>query len=282
MNRRHFFSTFAAAGALASAQEFKPLIKRKSRIKQAVCRGCFGRNVDLESACRIAADLGAQGFDLIGPKDWPTLKKYGLTPTMAPGGSSIKYGIIHKDRHADIEKALRENLALAKQHGAPNIILLSGERMGMKDEVGIENSVEFLNKVKAEAEDKGITLCIELLNSKVNHPDYMCDHTSWGVEVCKRVNSARVKLLYDIYHMQIMEGDVIRTIKANNQYFGHYHTAGNPGRNELDTNQELYYPAIARTIAETGFQGWVAHEYSPKPGTDPVRALDEALRQFEV
>jgi hydroxypyruvate isomerase len=186
------------------------------------------------------------------------------------------------ENHAKIEPLLRQAVDAAAAAGAPNVILLSGERKGLPDDKGIENSVTFFNKVKAHAEDKGITLCLELLNSKVNHPDYQCDRTAWGVEVCKRVNSPRVKLLYDIYHMQIMEGDVIRTIKENAQWIAHYHTAGNPGRHEIDNNspQELNYTAIARAIADTGFTGWVAHEYSPT--RDPLKSLEEALRIFEV
>jgi hydroxypyruvate isomerase len=160
------------------------------------------------------------------------------------------------------------------------VIILSGERKGLPDEQGIENSVRFLNQVKGLAEEKGVTICMELLNSKVNHPDYQCDRTAWGVEVCKRVNSPRVKLLYDIYHMQIMEGDVIRTIRENIQYIAHFHTAGVPGRHELDDRQELNYKAIAQAIADTGFAGYFAHEYSPT--RDPLSSLEEALRTCDV
>jgi hydroxypyruvate isomerase len=175
---------------------------------------------------------------------------------------------------------MRAAMEAAAQAGSPNVIVLSGERRGLSDERGLENAVAFFNQVKAVAEDKGITLCMELLNSKVNHPDYQCDSTKWGVEVCKRVNSPRVKLLYDIYHMQIMEGDIIRTIRENIQWIGHFHTAGNPGRHEIDASQELNYRAIAQAIVDSGFTGYLAHEYSPLK--DPMTSLDEAIRICDV
>ena len=162
----------------------------------------------------------------------------------------------------------------------PNVITLSGGRKNLTDEEGLDNSVILLNKVKAVAEDKQVTICLELLNSKVNHPGYMCDHTKWGAEVCKRVNSPRVKLLYDIYHMQIMEGDVIRTIRDNIQYIGHFHTAGNPGRHEPDETQELNYRAIAQAIVDLNFTGYLAHEYSPV--RDALKSLDQAISICDV
>jgi hydroxypyruvate isomerase len=234
----------------------------------------------VEDLAKEAARLGMSGIDLIGPEDWPTVQKYGLTPTMAPGGASIKDGLNRLENHEGILERLRDNLARAKAAKVPNLILFSGNRAGMPDELGIENSAAFLNKVKAEAEDLGITLCIELLNSKVNHPDYMADRTWWGVEVCKRVNSPRVKLLYDVYHMQIMEGDVIATIRDNIKYFAHFHTGGVPGRNEIDTTQELNYPAIAKAILSTGFDGYFAHEFIPK--REPLKSLGEAVALCDV
>ena len=175
---------------------------------------------------------------------------------------------------------MREAIDAAAEAGAPNVIALSGNRKGRSDEEGLENTVTYFNRIKKYAEDKGVTICLELLNSKVNHPDYQCDHTAWGVEVCKRVGSARVKLLYDIYHMQIMEGDIIRTIKDNFQYIAHFHTAGNPGRHEMDDTQEMNYRGIAKSIADLGFQGYVAHEYSPLG--DPLVSLEATLKMFEV
>ena len=252
--RRQFVKTMAGISALAmigvSPAHAEP---RKGRLKQAVCGGVFsGLKLDMEGMCREAAKLGVVGIDLVGPSAFPTLKKYGLIPTMVPGGSGIKKGINDRANHADIEPKLRAAIGDAAAAGAPNVIVLAGDRAGLTDEQGLENSRILLDKVKAEAEDKGVTLCMELLNSKVNHPGYMCDSTKWGVTLCKQVNSPRVKLLYDIYHMQIMEGDIIRTIKENFAYIGHFHTAGNPGRHEFDETQELSYPAICKAIADLG------------------------------
>lgn len=254
---------------------------RKGRLKQAVCGGVFrGTKLDLDGMCREAAKAGALGMDLVGPDAFPTLKKHGLVPTMVPGGSGIKKGINDPRNHADIEPKTRAAIKAAAEAGAPNVIMLSGDREGLSDEQGLENCASFLNRVKSQAEDAGVTLCMELLNSKVNHPGYMCDKTSWGVQLCKAVNSPRVKLLYDIYHMQIMEGDVIRTIRDNIRYIGHFHTAGNPGRHEFDETQELYYPAICRAIADLDFQGFLAHEYTPTK--DPLITLDKMMRLCEV
>jgi hydroxypyruvate isomerase len=281
MTRRSFFPmaaapAFAASAVSAGAQA----VARKGRLKQCVTRGCFGRGMSLPQMCQEAARLGVKGFDLIGPQEWPVLKEHGLLPTMAPSASSIRDGINRKENHARFDQGVRESIDQAAAAGAPNVILLSGERKGLPDDQGIENCVLFFNNIKKYAEDKGVTLCLELLNSKVNHPDYQCDHTRWGVEVCKRVNSPRVKLLYDIYHMQIMEGDVIRTIRENIQWIGHFHTAGVPGRHEIDDRQELNYRAIAQAIVDTGYTGYLAHEYSPT--RDAIPSLDEALRICDV
>ena len=238
--------------------------------------------MSLDDMCREAAHAGIYGFDLIGPEDWGTLKKYGLVPTMLPGpyAGTIPDGINRKENHKRLEASTREALGAAAAGGCPNVITLSGSRRGMPDEEGADNCVEFLSKVKAEAEDKGVTLCLELLNSKVNHPDYMCDHTAWGVGVMKRVGSPRVKLLYDIYHMQIMEGDIVRTIRENIAYIGHFHTGGNPGRHEIDETQELNYHFVAQAIADLGFAGVVAHEYTPV--RDPIASLAQAVKIFTV
>ena len=275
MTRRSFFPA-AAAGAVAVGQQ----PRWKGRLKQAATRGCFGKGKNIEQICKEAADLGLKGIDLVGPADWPVLKKYGLVPTMAPGGSSIRDGINRTENHAGIETRCREAIDLAAASAVPNVILLSGERKGLPDEQGIENSATFFNKVKRQAEDKGVTLCLELLNSKVNHPDYHCDRTWWGVEICKRVNSPRVKLLYDIYHMQVMEGDIIATIRNNFQWIGHFHTAGIPGRHEIDETQELNYRPIAEAIVALGFTGYFAHEYSPLK--DPLQSLEQAIRTCDA
>lgn len=269
------FSILSAAAPPASAA------LRKGRLKQSVCMGVFGRSdLDFESKCREAARLGVYGIDLVGPEAFPVLKKYGLVPTMVPGGSGIKSGINDKKNHAEMDRRMRDAIKAAAGAGAPNVIALAGDRKGISDEEGLDNTVVFLSNIKGQAEDQGVTICMELLNSKVNHPGYMCDHTAWGVEACKRVNSPRIKLLYDIYHMQIMEGDIIRTIKSNFQYLGHFHTAGNPGRHEFDDTQEMNYTGICKAIADLGFQDSIAHEYTPTK--DPLETLDHMLRLCEV
>jgi hydroxypyruvate isomerase len=276
MKRRQFLYGAAAVAALSpSASSQAPALK--GRLKQSATLGCFGKmRSDLEAVCQLAVKVGLKGLDLVGPKEFPVMRKYGLVPTMIYGTRSIPDGINRTEFHDRCEKEVREGIAQAVEEKGPNVILLAGNRRGMPDEQAIENSVAFIRRVIKEAEDKGVTLCLELLNSKVNHKDYQADRTSYGVEICKRVNSPRMKLLYDIYHMQIMEGDIIRTIRENIQYIGHFHTAGNPGRHELDENQELYYPAIARAIVEAGYTGYLAHEYSPLG--DPVKGIELAVR----
>jgi len=249
------------------------------RLKQGVTMGVFrGTQMTLDDMCREAARQGIYGFDLIKPEDWPTLKKYGLTPTMTPPpyGGTIPDALNVTANHDRIEKTMREIINVSAAAGCPNVITFSGNRRGMPDEQGAENCVLFLNKVKAQAEDKGVTICMELLNSKVNHKDYMCDHAAWGIAVMKQVNSPRVKLLYDIYHMQIMDGDIVRTIRENIQYFGHFHTGGNPGRHEIDQTQELNYHAVARSIANAGFTGVLSHEYTPL--RDAITSLTQAIQ----
>ena len=275
MTRRTFLPAIAG-GALLAAQQ--TTAAATGRLKQGVTTGVFrGAQMTLDDMCREAAKLGIYGFDLIKPEDWPILKKYGITPTMTPPPymGTIPDGINRKENHDRLEKSTREIIDLAAAAGCPNVITLSGNRRGMPDEEGAANSVLFLNRIKAQAEDKGVTICLELLNSKVNHKDYMCDHTAWGVGVMKQVNSPRVKLLYDIYHMQIMEGDIIRTIRENIQYLAHFHTGGNPGRHEIDQTQELNYHAVARAIADTGFNGVITHEYTPV--RDPLKSLAQAI-----
>lgn len=272
MTRRTFTTSVAAPAVLSAASQVSPK-QRKGNLQQSVCRWCY-KDVPLEDLARESAKMGLVGIDLIGPDEWAVAQKYGLTPTMAPGCTTIADGLNRVENHARFEKDLRANLAKAKQAKVPNLIVFSGNRAGMADDQGMDNCVKFLSKMKAEAEDMGVTICMELLNSKVNHKDYMCDHTAWGAEMCKRVDSPRVKLLYDIYHMQIMEGDVIRTIRDNIKWLGHFHTGGVPGRNEIDTSQELFYPAIVKAILDTGFKGYFAHEFIPK--RSPIQSLEEA------
>jgi hydroxypyruvate isomerase len=286
IGRRHFLTTLGGVGAFSFLRGAVPsatAAPRKGRLRQGVCLGVFGGlKLDFEGKCREAARLGAVAIDLQDPDKFPILKKYGLIPTEVRGGSGIKKGINDKANHAEIDAKMREAINAAAEAGAPNVIVLAGDRQGLTDEQGMDNAVAFLNNIKKLAEDKGVTLSMELLNSKVNHPGYMCDKTAWGVEVCKRVNSERVKLLYDIYHMQIMEGDVIRTIQQNIQYIDHFHTAGNPGRHEFDDTQELNYVGICKAIADLGFKGIISHEYSPTKGKDPLETLDKMMRLCEV
>lgn len=282
LGRRQFLTTLGGLGAFGILRRRAAAAPQsKGRLQQAVCLGVFkGAQLDLDGMCREAARLGAVGVDLVGPDAFPVLKKHGLIPTMVPGGSGIKAGINDPKHHAEIDRKMREAIRAAAAAGAPNVIVLAGDREGISDEQGLENCVRFLNQIKAFAEDHQVTLCMELLNSKVDHPGYMCDRTAWGVEVCKRVNSPRVKLLYDIYHMQIMEGDIIRTIRANLPYIAHFHTAGNPGRHEFDETQELNYPGICKAIADLGFTGYLAHEYTPT--RDPLGTLEKMIRLCAV
>jgi hydroxypyruvate isomerase len=279
MKRREFISALAG-GALALRQTpaIQP-VKRKGRLKQSVTRGVFARNMSLDECCREAARLGCKGFDLMGPADWPTLKKYGLTPSMYPAGpgGSIPDALNRRENHDRIEKSLRAAIDESAANGVPNIITFSGNRRGMDDREGADNCVAFLNRVKGQAEEKGVTICMEYLNSKVNHKDYMFDHIAWGVGVMSRVNSPRVKVLFDIYHAQIMDGDIVRNIRDNFKWIGHFHTGGNPGRHDIDGSQELNYRYIAQAIVDLGFTGYLAHEYTPAEGHDPIETLNKAM-----
>jgi hydroxypyruvate isomerase len=274
MHRRAFLAGIGAAG-LAAGQT----APSKGRLKQGVARWCFNK-WSLDELCANAAKIGIRGIDLVGAEDWPTVKKYGLVPSMTPGAGTIPDGFNRTENHAKLIAEMRENIGKAAAAGVPNVITFSGNRRGLADDKGLDNCVAGLNQVKAFAEDKGVTVCLELLNSKVNHKDYQCDHTAWGVEVMKRVGSPRVKLLYDIYHMQIMEGDIIRTIRDNIQYIGHFHTGGNPGRHEIDNTQELNYRPIAQAIADLNYTGYFSHEFQPL--RDPLASLEQAVELCTV
>jgi hydroxypyruvate isomerase len=280
MRRRDFAAALALAGLVRTSGATAQTPPRKGRLKQSVTAGVFDPKMPFEDQCRLAADLGCAGFDLVQLQDWPVLKKYGLTPSMAPpeaSGVTIPNALNARENHDRLEKSVRAAIDRCADAGCPNLITFSGNRRGMPNAEGADNCVTFLNRVKAQAEDKGVTLCMELLNSTVNHKDYMCDHTAWGVGVMKRVGSPRVKLLYDIYHMQIMEGDVCRTITDNFQWIAHFHTGGVPGRHEIDDTQELNYRFVAKTIADLGFTGYIAHEYRPAPGRDAKESLQQAI-----
>jgi hydroxypyruvate isomerase len=254
--------------------------KLKGRLNQSVCRWCY-QKIPLEDFAKFASGIGLKGIDLLNdPNEWPVVKKYGLIPTMTTGAGTIPDACNRKDLHDKLEKEFQTTIPRAAENGVPNVITFSGNRKGMSDGEGLENTVMMLNRVKGLAEKHNVTICLELLNSKIDHKDYMCDHTAWGAEVIKRVESPRVKLLFDIYHMQIMEGDIIRTIRQNFQHIAHFHTGGVPGRHEIDDTQELNWRTIAQAIADLGFQGYIAHEFVPK--RDPLTSLREAVTLCDV
>lgn len=274
-------ASLVAAGAVAGsavAQGGTPNIQRvvrKGRINQSVSRWCY-RTLTLDQLCEAGVKMGLKGIDLLTPKDFPTVKKYGLVCTMTSGGGSLN----DKKKHGEVIPRIRSLIETNAEYGFPNVIAMSGNRDGIPDDVGIENAVAALKQVAGLAEQKKVNVCVEYLNSKVDHKGYMFDHMAWGVEVCTRVGSPNVKILYDIYHAQIMEGDIIRTIQTYKHLIGHYHTGGNPGRNEIDDTQELYYSAIMRAIADTGYTGYVAHEFVPK--RDPLTSLAQAIGICDV
>lgn len=289
LSRRNLMRTTSlmAAGAVAahltgrtSAVEMDKIecVAPKGRIKQSVSRWCYGK-WSLDELCEISKRLGLKAIDLLGPGDFATVKKHGLVCSLV-NSHSLTDGLADKKFHEACLAKLRETIDATAEAGFPNVISFSGNRRDIPDDVGIENAVAALKQIVGHAEKKRVTIILEYLNSKVNHKDYMFDNTAWGVEVCKRVGSDRVKILYDIYHAQIMEGDIIRTIRDNKDYIGHYHTGGNPGRNEIDDSQELYYPAIMQAIAKTEFAGYVAHEFVPK--RDPLESLTYAARICDV
>lgn len=248
-------------------------------IKQSVCWWCFNQ-MQPEALVRAAAEIGYAAVELVGQEHWPLVKDHGLTIAAMGGHGTIVDGLNRRENRDRILREISANLQLAASWGIPNLICFSGSRNGLSDEVGAEITAETLRAAAPLAEDAGVTLVLELLNSKVDHPDYQCDHTAWGVRVCEMVDSPRVKLLYDIYHMQIMEGDVISTIQSNHAHFGHYHTAGVPGRHEIDETQELNYPAIIRAVRSTGYDGYLGQEFIPTG--DPVAALRHAFALCDV
>lgn len=253
----------------------------KGNINHSVCEWCFP-NLSLEELCKVAVEYGLKGIDLIGPSGWDTLKKYNLVSTMCNGAEiSLTDGFNDLQYHSTLIERYRKHIRLVAEAGFTNLICFSGNRRGMDDETGLQNCVKALKQVLPLAEELGVVIQMELFNSKIDHPDYMCDNSAWGIELCKRLNSPNFKLLYDIYHMQISEGDIIRTITDNHQYFGHYHTAGVPGRNEIDVTQELFYPAIMNAIVSTGYQGFVAQEFVPK-NENPLESLKESILICDV
>ncbi len=255
--------------------------KLKGRINHSVCKWCYGK-IPLDEFCQAGKTIGLQSVELLETKDFHTLKKYDLNCAMVsgvPGG--ITNGLNRLENHDQIVKFFEEAAPAAADFGAPNIICFSGNRAGMDDEKGIENCAIGLKRIAPIAERHKVTVCMELLNSKRTHKDYMCDHTAWGVALVKRVASERFKLLYDIFHMQIMEGDMCDTIRENHQYIGHYHTGGVPGRGEIDDSREINYPAVMKAIIDTGFKGFVAQEFVPKR-PDTIASLKQGVQICDV
>ena len=271
----------AVTPVLAAGQGASPAkAVMRGRLRQSVCQWCY-KDIQLRDLFRSVADLGLTAVDLLQPAEWAIAREFGLTCSMGyAGGGTIADGLNDRSKHDEIVANLTKNLPLAAAAGVPNVVAFFGSRKGRTDAEGIAACAEVLKRVAPLAERHGVTVCVELLNSKVNHKDYQGDHTAFGVAVMEAVASPRVKLLYDIYHMQIMEGDVIRTIRDNAKHIGHYHTGGVPGRNELDEHQELQWPAIARAILDTGFTGYFAHEFVPK--RDPMTSLREAVALCDV
>ena len=280
-------SVVKAAGVGALAALSRPLsqlrageaAKAGGNIKQSVCRWCY-KDIPLEKLAEESKRIGYRSIELLTPDEYQVVKPYGLTCAMLSGACTITDGFNRKENHEQLVKKVSEFIEFAADNGLPNVIFFSGNRRGMRDDEGLANCAEGIKKIAGLAEKKKVTLCMELLNSKVNHADYMCDRTPWGVKLVKQVGSPRFKLLYDIYHMQIMEGDVIRTIRDNKDYVGHYHTGGNPGRNEIDETQELYYPAIVKAILETGYEGYLGQEFIP--ARDPLASLAQGFKICDV
>ncbi|MBI1355853.1 MAG: TIM barrel protein [Acidobacteria bacterium] len=281
ITRRKAVRSAAAFGILSGATKIglQAEAASRGRLKQSVCKWCY-KDLSIDELAAAGAKMGLRAIDLLTAEEWPLLEKYGLICSMGSGICTIPDGLNQRANHAEIEANFRRLLPLAKKHNVPNLICFSGNRRDISDAEAWDNCAALLRKVTPQAEDLGVTIAMELLNSKVNHPDYQCDTTPWGVELAKRVDSPRFTLLYDIYHMQIMEGDVIRTIQDNPKFLGHFHTGGNPGRHEIDATQELNYTAIAKAVADTGFEGYFAHEFIPV--RDPLTSLREAVRLCTV
>lgn len=299
MNRRETLGMLAAAaGALAlpaGAQQgqggaAQPRIARKGRIKQGLWRVNFGADTQLtfDEQCSEAARLGCYGFDLIDQADWPTLRKHGLEPLLAGAGPvTFQNGIIHADVHAQLERDIRPYIDSVADNGAKLFITIGGQRRGMPYEQAADNAVAFLNRIKRQLEDRGVTIAIENMNNRRLDPrfgreDQVFGRWGWGVGVCERVNSENVKLVCDLYHLQIMDGDIAQNIRDTIQWIAHFHTAGVPTRNEIDFSQEMNYRYIAEVIADTGFTGYVSHEWRPTPGRDPLRSIAEAIEIMDV
>lgn len=253
----------------------------KGNINHSVCRWTY-QFLSLEELCKAVKQIGFAAIDLVGPKEWNILKQHGIYSSMCNGAEiNLVNGWNDPQYHPQLIKNYTEHIDLVAKAGYKNLICFSGNRNGMANDTGLKNCVTGLKQIMSQAEKQGVVIQMELFNSKVNHKDYMCDNTPWGIELCKQLGSPNFKLLYDIYHMQINEGDIIRTITDSHEYFGHYHTAGVPGRNEIDESQELYYPAIMHAILKTGYKGYVAQEFIPKK-EDKIASLKTAVELCDV
>ncbi len=288
ISRRSMVAGIAGAAGAVLLGDFSPGVAsasqpaRKGRLKQSVSRWPYSK-IPLPVFCEACRTMGLVAIDLLQPAEWDVMREHGLIcsmgyPTDRP--DFLSNGFNNPASHAMLVGELERAIPLAAKHGVPNVIAMFGNRKGRSDAEGIKACGEGLKRVAPLAERYGVTICVELLNSKVDHKDYQGDHTVFGVEVMKTVGSPRVKLLYDIYHMQIMEGDVMRTIRENIQYIAHFHTGGVPGRHELDDTQELNWRTVAKAIADTGFSGFVAHEFVPT--RDPLSSLREAVEVCSV
>ena len=290
-SRRSFLTS---AGIAAAATALAPRLAKaeaalKGRINHSVCKWCYPK-IALEDLCVAGKEMGLQSIVLLQPTDFPTLKKHGLICAMTsspnvPGPEGKPIGGIERawnrvEHHDALATAYDAHIDAVADAGFKNLICFSGNRAGLDDETGLKNCATGLKKILAHAEKKGVIIAMELLNSRVNHPDYMCDKSPWGIALVKEISSPNFKLLYDIYHMQIMEGDVIRTVRKHREHIAHYHTGGVPGRHEIDQTQELNYPAILRAVADAGFDGYVAQEFIPR--REPFRSLAEAFALCDV
>lgn len=294
MKRREIIKSIAAGAAgLAVSSKLQAAMhetaetenyKLKGNVNHSVCRWTYGF-LKLEELCDVANKIGLKAVDLVGPKEWNILKAHGLDSSMCNGAEiSLTEGWNHTEYHSTLIKNYTDHINYVADAGYKNLICFSGNRKGMDEETGLKNCVEGLKQIMSLAEKRGVIIQMEVFNSKVNHPDYMADNTRWTIELCKRVSSPNFKILYDIYHMQISEGDIIATIKKNHEYFGHYHTAGVPGRHEIDDTQELFYPAIIKAVVDTGFKGYLAQEFIPtgKENEDKIKALKKAVKLCDV
>lgn len=276
-------SGFGNAASI-SVSKTSPSQKLRGNINHSVSRWTYG-HLSIADLCVLVKRLGFTAIDLVGPEDWPVLKKYGIDSSMCNGAElNLVDGWIHPQFHQQLISRYIKHIDLVANAGYKNLVCFSGNARGMSQEQGLKNAELGLKEIMSHAENRGVVIQMELFNSKIDHPDYMADNTKWGVDLCKRLNTPNFKLLYDIYHMQINEGDIIRTINQYHDYFGHYHTAGVPGRNEIDESQELYYPAIAKAILATGYTGYLAQEFIPTPNTPEgkVESLSNAIQICDV